>query len=177
MTCKKQWYALLTRSRFENVVAEMIRKKSIDIFLPTIKVQSKRKDRKKILDVPLFPGYIFVNISLDPKDHLNVLKTMGAVRILGSNNGPVSVPEQNIDSLKIITSARTEVITGQTYELMHGDPVMVIGGPMAGIKGEFITYKGKNRVIIRVDALGQFAGVEIDRDNIEKLPPHIFITP
>jgi len=167
---EKKWYALLTRSRFENVVTEAIRKKSIDIFLPRIKVQSKRKDRKKIIDIPLFPGYIFVNISLDPREHLNVVQTVGAVRLLGSHNGPVPVSEEQIESLKIITSTEADVVIGRTSSLEGGDPVLVVSGPMSGIKGEFLTYKGKGRVIIRIDLLGQFAGVEIDADDIEKLP-------
>ncbi|MBF0231671.1 MAG: UpxY family transcription antiterminator [Desulfamplus sp.] len=170
MVLEKKWYALLTRSRFENVVTEAIQKKSIDIFLPRIKVQSKRKDRKKIIDVPLFPGYLFVNISLNPNEHLNVVKTVGAVRLLGSHNGPIPVPDSHIESLKLITSVGTAVVTGVTFALMHGDPVMVVNGPLAGLKGEFMSYKGKGRVIIRIDALGQFAGVEIDEDDIEKLP-------
>jgi len=168
---EKKWYALLTKSRFENVVTEAIRKKSIDIFFPRVKMQSKRKDRKKIIDVPLFPGYLFVNISLDPREHLNVVKTVGAVRLLGSNSGPMSIPEQHIESLKIITASGPEVITGPNASLIHGDPVIVVNGPMSGVKGEFVMHKGKGRVIIRVDALGQFAGVEIDAYNIEKLPP------
>lgn len=171
MVLEKKWYALLTRSRFENVVTEAIRKKSIDIFLPRIKVQSRRKDRKKVIDAPLFPGYLFVNISLDPKEHLSVVQTFGAVRLLGSYNGPVSIPDEHIESLKIITSSEKEVITGPNSSLINGDPIIIINGPMSGVRGEFVTYKGIERVIIRVDVLGQFAGVEIDSDDIEKLPP------
>ena len=88
MTSDKNWYALLTRSRFENVVTKSIQKKSIEVFLPKIKVKSKRRDRRLVIDVPLFPGYVFVNISLDPREQLHVLKTMGAVRLLGYQNGP-----------------------------------------------------------------------------------------
>ncbi len=47
---------------------------------------------------------------------------------------------------------------------------MIIGGPMVGIKGLFIKYKGKSRVIIDIDSLKQFAGIEVLKENIEKLP-------
>ncbi len=171
MLLKKQWYALLTRSRFENVVNDSIQKKSIDSFLPKIKVQSRRKDRKKIIDVPLFPGYLFVHISLEPKEQLNVLKTTGAVRILGSHNAPTPVPEQHIESLKLITTVGVDIVTGASSTLQSGDPVMVINGPFLGVKGEFVNHNGKGRVFIRVDVLGQFAGIEIDEDDIELLPP------
>lgn len=166
----KQWYTLLTRSRFENVVFNDIQKKSIEAFLPKIKVKSRRKDRKLMIDVPLFPGYLFVNISLDPQDHLRVLKTMGAVRLLGFSGGPVPVPDSHIESLKIITSAGSDIICGTTSALKKGEMVLVVNGPFAGVKGEFLRYKGKDRVIIKIETLGQFAGVEIDRENVEQLP-------
>ncbi len=171
MILGKKWYALLTRSRFENVVTEAIQKKSIDIFFPKIKVQSRRKDRTKMIDVPLFPGYLFVKISLDPGEHLNVVRTVGAVRLLGSQSVPIPVSEQHIESLKIITSTGYGLITGATSTLEQGEAVVVINGPMSGVKGEFLTHKGKGRVIIRVEALGQFAGVEVDADDLERLPP------
>ena len=165
-----QWYALLTRSRFENVVHDNILKKSVTVFLPKIRVKSKRKDRNKMIRVPLFPGYIFVHISPTPEEQLKVLKTVGAVRLLGYRNGPVAIPDRQIESLKIITDAGLEVITGSGKGLAKGDPVLVINGPMTGATGEFVQYKGKGRVIIRIDALGQFAGVEINEEDIEKAP-------
>ena len=171
MPLKKEWFALLTRSRFENVVTEMIEKKSVPVFLPKIKVKSKRKDRHKMIDIPLFPGYTFVNISKDPREQLTILKTVGAVRLLGASQGPISIPETHIESLKIITGNDADIITGFAGpNLKKGDPVMIINGPMSGVKGEFLNYKGEDRVIIRIEALGQFAGVEIDPNDIEPLP-------
>ncbi|MCP4115051.1 MAG: UpxY family transcription antiterminator [Desulfobacteraceae bacterium] len=166
----KQWYTLLTRSRFENVVFSDIQKKSIEAFLPKIKVKSRRKDRKLMIDVPLFPGYLFVNISLDPLEHLKVLKTMGAVRLLGFSGGPVPVPDSHIESLRIITSTGNDIICGTTNTLKKGEMVMVVNGPFAGVKGEFMRHKGKERVIIKIETLGQFAGVEIAREDVEQLP-------
>lgn len=170
MTFTKQWYALLTRSRFENVVHDNISKKSITAFLPKIKVKSSRKDRHKMINVPLFPGYVFVNIPPTADDQLKVLKTVGAVRILGFKTGPVPIPADHIESLKIVTGAGMEIISGSSTGLTRGTPVLVVNGPMSGATGEFIQYKGRGRVIIRIEALGQFAGVEIDAEDIEKVP-------
>jgi len=167
---KKQWYTLLTKSRFENVVFTNIQKKSIEAFLPKIKKRSTRKDRNMMIDVPLFPGYLFVNIGLDPEEHLSVLKTFGAVRLLGFSSGPVAVPLSHIESLKIITGTGSDLIIGAINTIKQGEMVMVIRGPFSGVKGEFLRYKGKERVIVKIETLGQFAGVEIDRDDIELLP-------
>jgi len=166
----KKWYALLTRSRFENIVYESITKKSIETFLPKIKTISRRKDRRVMIDVPLFPGYLFVKTSSDPRHQLRILKTTGAVRLLGCNNGPVPVPSDSIESLKIITGSGMEIVKGSITEMSVGTPVMIISGPMAGVKGQFVKYKNKSRVIIKIETMGQFAGVETNENNLEKLP-------
>lgn len=170
MTQEKNWFVLLTRSNFEKTVYKSISQKKIESFLPTVKKKSRRKDRHLMIDLPLFPGYIFVKADTEPASQLNILKTTGAVRILGNQAGPVPVPDAQIESLRILTQVETDVITGTSIQLKKGDPVMILEGPMAGIRGEFIHHKGKSRVVIKIDVLGQYAGVEVEEDNIEKVP-------
>lgn len=164
------WYALLTKSNFEQTVYTSIKKKRFEVFLPKIKKKSRRKDRNLMIEVPLFPGYLFVKSSLDPAVQLNILKTTGAVRLLGNQAGPVQVPDTQIESLKILTCSSMDLITGTTLKLKKGDPVMILEGPLAGVKGEFTHYKGKGRVVIKIDVLGQYAGVDLDEDCVEKVP-------
>ena len=162
------WYALHTKSRFENVVSEGLAKKTLTVFLPKITVKSRRRDRHKMIRVPLFPGYIFVKTDLSPNEHLEILKTTGAVRLIGSKQGPVSIPDATIDSLKIMVGTDQEVITGTRFK--KGDRVMVINGPFTGVTGVFSSYRGDGRVIVNIEALGQFAAVNVDADDVEKLP-------
>jgi len=170
MTQDFHWFALLTRSNFEQVVFDQIVQKKIAVFLPKTKKISRRKDRKKIIDVPLFPGYLFVKSSFDPACQLFILKTQGAVRFLGNQQGPVPVPDIQIQSLKILTAADRDLITGACSKLTQGDPVMVMEGPMTGARGEFLQYRGRGRIIIKIALLGQFVGVEIDENLVEKIP-------
>lgn len=162
------WYALHTKSRFEKVVSESLNRKSIDVFFPKVSVRSKRKDRKKVIRVSLFPGYVFVKSNLDPREHLEILKTTGAVRLVGTADGPVSIPSENIESLKIMVAGGKEIITGTQFE--KGDKIMVVNGPFAGMSGIFDRYKGQGRVLVYISALGQFAGVEVDEDDIQVVP-------
>ncbi len=162
------WYVLHTKSRFENVVNDGLGKKSIEVFLPKITVRSKRRDRKAMIRIPLFPGYLFVKTDLAPESHLEIVKTAGAVRLIGSKQEPVSVPEETIDSLKIMVTGDYPVTTGNS--LKKGDKVLVVSGPFVGVTGTFIRYGGKGRVIVNIEALGQYAGVEVSQDEIEILP-------
>ena len=123
-----------------------------------------------MIEVPLFPGYLFVRSTCQSSSQLRILKTTGAVRLLGNQSGPVPVPDCQIESLKILTSSNMDLVTGTSVSLLTGDTVVILDGPMAGVRGEFSRHKGKGRVIIKVDALGQYAGVEVEEDNIEKVP-------
>jgi len=162
------WYVLHTKSRFENVVHDGLGKKSIEVFLPKITVRSKRRDRKAMIRIPLFPGYLFVKTDLAPESHLEVVKTAGAVRLIGSKHGPLPVPEETVDSLKIMVATDHPVTTG--YNLKKGDKVLVVSGPFAGVSGTFVRYGGKGRVVVNIEALGQYAGVEVSEDEIEIIP-------
>ena len=166
---KLNWFALLTKSNFEQTVFNNIVKKKIEAFLPKIKKKSRRKDRNLMIEVPLFPGYIFVQSTFNNADQINILKTVGAVRLLGNKSDPVPVPSSQIESLRILTNANMDIITGTNIRIKKGDLVMILEGPMTGAKGEFIRYKGQGRVIIKIDILGQYAGVEVSEDNVEIL--------
>lgn len=164
----RSWYVLHTKSRFENVVNEGLLKKSVEVFLPKVTVKSKRRDRKKLIKVPLFPGYVFVKTDLKPHQQVEIVKTIGVVSFIGNQEGPVPVPNHDIESLKIMVLGDNPVITGNRFK--KGDKVIVAEGPFTGVSGIFVRYRGKERMIVNIEALGQFAGVEVNGENIEKLP-------
>jgi len=165
---KRLWYVLHTKSRFENVVNEGLVKKSLECFLPKIKVKSRRRDRNLMIQVPLFPGYLFVKTDLHPHEHIEIVKTIGAVRLIGNKHGPLPVSTATIESLKIMVSSGHSITTGNSFR--KGDRVLVVYGPFAGVTGIFVRYRGKNRVVVNVEALGQSAQVDVNENDIERLP-------
>ena len=165
---RPSWFALHTRSRFENVVNEGLIKKQMEVFLPKIKVKSKRRDRKLMIRVPLFPGYLFVKTDLNPVEHIEILKTVGAVRLVGNSDGPVSISDETVGSLKIMVASEHPVTTGRQFR--KGDRVLVVEGPFAGVVGTFSRYRGKGRVIVNIEALGQYAGVDVSEEDVERVP-------
>ena len=165
---ERHWYVLHTKSRHEKVVNGQLLQKSIQVYLPLVTVRSKRRDRKLMIRIPLFPGYMFVNTDLQPSSHLEIVKTIGAVRLLGNKQGPLAVADETIESLQIMVDSNHPVSTGQ--QLKKGDRIMVVHGPFAGVVGTFFRYRGKGRVIVNIEALGQYAGVEVDEEDIEFIP-------
>lgn len=142
--------------------------KSLESFLPLVSAMSKRRDRKVRIRIPLFPGYVFVKTDLSPNEYIEILKTFGVVRLVGNIDGPIPVPDESIDSLRIMLEGDQPIITGS--RLKKGDRVMVIAGPFAGVVGTFVRYRGHQRVVVNIEALGRFAAVDIAEQDVEKLP-------
>ena len=166
----RAWYVLHTRSRFEQVVFDGLARKSLEAFLPKMTVMSRRRDRRLRIRVPLFPGYVFVRSDLNAHERLEIVKTAGVVRLVGNKDGPLAVLDESIDSLKIMVSGDSPIVTGT--RLRKGDRVMVIEGPFAGVVGTFVRYGGSGRVVVSIEALGQYAAVDVPEEHVERLPQY-----
>ncbi|MDY6837643.1 MAG: UpxY family transcription antiterminator [Thermodesulfobacteriota bacterium] len=164
----RPWYVLHTRSRFEQVVFDGLDRKSLEAFLPKMTVMSKRRDRRLKIRVPLFAGYVFVKSDLNPYERLEIVKTTGVVRIVGNKDGPLPVLDEAIDSLQIMVSGDNPIVTGT--RLRKGERVMVVDGPFAGVTGVFVRYRGQGRVVVSIEALGQYAAVDVAEEHLERLP-------
>ena len=160
-----QWFAIWTRSRHEKLVRDQLEKKSdVDVFLPTIGKWSRWKDRKKKIDWPLFPGYVFARFVAD--ERVGILKVEGVVQII-SNNGMLSaIPDAEIDSIR--TLVESELAYDPVPLIKEGDMVKVTSGPLKGVIGRLITKKGvQARLVLSVDLIGQAVSVEVDAADVK----------
>ena len=160
-----QWFAIWTRSRHEKLVRDQLAKKSdVDVFLPTIGKWSRWKDRKKKIDWPLFPGYVFARFVAD--ERVGILKVDGVVQII-SNNGVLSaIPDEEIDSVR--TLVESELAYDPVPLIKEGDMVKVTSGPLKGVVGRLITKKGvQARLVLSVDLIGQAVSVEVDAADVK----------
>ena len=163
-----KWYAIHTRSRFEQKVHSGIQGKSIEVFLPRIQVMSRRKDRRKKILVPLIPGYLFVRTDLNPEEHLNILKTVGVVRMVGFKGTPVPAKEDEIASLMILDG--TDRTVHNRAFMKRGDRVMIMEGPLKGLIGFYLRHKGEtDKVVVSIELLHRSLAIEIEDWALEKL--------
>ena len=162
------WYAVHTRSRFEQKVYDGIHGKSIQVFLPRIQVMSRRKDRRKKILVPLLPGYIFVHTDLRPEEHLEILKTVGVVRMIGFKGKPVPARDEEISSLMIMDGT-DRTVQNRTF-MMKGDRVMIMEGPFKGLVGFYLHHKGQdNKVVVSIELLHRSLEIAIEGWALEKV--------
>ena len=147
-----KWYAVYTNPRAEKLVFGRLIEEGIDTFLPLQKTYRTWSDRKKLIEKPLLSSYIFVKVV--PVDFPKVYRTMGVVKFVAFEGQPASIPQKQIDNLRLLINSDAEIeVTSEKFE--KGDNVEVINGSMVGLIGELIKTGGKKRVIIRIDRLDQ----------------------
>jgi transcription antitermination factor NusG len=158
------WHVLYTCPRHEKCVAQQIEERSIACFLPLYRSVRRWKDRRKELELALFPGYVFVRLA--PQDRLRVLQLPSAVRLVSFNGQPAILPEAEIEALR-------QRLTGGGVQphpyLRVGRRVRVCGGPMQGLEGIIVRRKDRCRVVFSLDLIMRSVAVEVDESDVEPL--------
>jgi transcription antitermination factor NusG len=157
------WYALYTCPRHEKRVVQQIEQHRISCFLPLYRSVRRWKDRRKELELALFPGYVFVRIAL--QDRLRVLQLASVVRFVSFNGHPLPLPQGEMDAL--MTGLRSGVRAEPHPYLTVGRRVSVKHGPLAGSQGILVRRKDKFRVVLSLELIMRSVAVEVDEADVE----------
>jgi transcription antitermination factor NusG len=157
-----QWYVLWTQSHCERTVCDQLAAHGFETFLPTIRTWSRQRGARKIIALPMFPGYVFVRHAIDKYSYVDILKTRGAVRILGEGwDRLASVPDAEVEALQRIVG--TDVPVFPHPYLREGQPVRITAGPLEGLEGVLVQSKPhKGLLVVSVDLLQRSVAVEVD---------------
>lgn len=165
ITGARSWYALYTRPKFEKKVASILTEKNIDSFLPTRSVVRYWSDRKKIIEEPLFPSYVFVFADLSERYHS--LQSTGVIRMVQFNGKPVRIPSVEIENIRRTLDNGYQLEPHDHY-LNVGDEVEIVAGPLCGMRGYFLENRGKKKLVISVHAIQQSLVIELNPGQIKK---------
>lgn len=143
-------------------MAEQIERRNIGCFLPLYRSTRRWKDRRKELELALFPGYVFVQMTLENK--LRVLDLPGAVRLVSFNGRPAAVPAHDIETLQNrLAGAKVE-----PYPFLRtGRRVRVRSGSMEGLEGIVVRRKDSCRVVFSIELIQRSVAVEVDQADLE----------
>jgi transcription antitermination factor NusG len=160
------WYALSVKSRHEFVVAGELRRKGIEAFLPSVTKMSQWKDRKKRVEFPLFPGYLFVSVAPAPEEFVRVVTTRGTVRFISLETGhPTPIAGEEINALKILVNSGEQI---DVYPgLKQGSHVRVRNGILQGAAGILVRKEDDHMLLVSMEILGRSVGVKIVADDVE----------
>ena len=159
---------LYTASRHEKRVAQHLGQREIEFYLPLYKAERRWADGSRVtLDLPLFPGYLFVHIRRSERSR--VLGVPGALSVVGGTGGePASLPDATIEALR--TGIETQRVRPHPL-LTAGQRVRIRSGALAGFEGIVVRKKNSLRVVLAVEHIMQSYSVEVARDDLEPLSP------
>lgn len=161
------WYVIHTCCRHEMRVEDRLKKQGLEVFLPRCLMISRR-DRKKFLQVPMFPGYLFIQDAMDSPVYYNILKLPGVVRVLANSNGLQPVPRETIESIRL--AVNTDRPHYPYAYLQKGKRVRVAEGPLAGLFGIILESKSRKRkVVVSVELFQRAVAVELEDEAVEPL--------
>jgi len=158
-----RWYATYVCSRHEKQVLSQLQERKISCFLPVYRSVRRWKDRRKELELVLFPGYVFVHIDL--KDRLRILQLPSVVRFVSFNGQPAPLQDSEIE---ILSKGLASGIRAEPHPYLKvGQRAHVRSGPLAGANGILVRRKDKFRIVLSIDLIMRSVAVEVDEADVE----------
>lgn len=161
----RQWFAVHTRSRCEKKVAAQFEEKQIDSFLPTLREVHHWSDRRKVVDQPLFPGYVFVRIPPEDRTRISVLRTNGVVGFVGVQGQGIPIPDHEIENVQRLLSSDIQFVP---YPFLRvGQRVRVRGGYLDGVEGILVAKNSDQSVVISVELIQRSLSIRVSGFDLE----------
>lgn len=162
------WYAVHTYPQNEKKVATELQQKGIEIFLPLITEIHQWSDRKKRVDVPLFPGYLFVRMIATLENCVRVLHTWRVLRLLGSQkNVPTPIPDSEIESTRLL-AARNVNLFPHAFSGV-GQKVRVYGGCLDGVEGIVVGRGNDSHLVVSINLIQQAVALSLYGYRVEPI--------
>jgi transcription antitermination factor NusG len=164
------WFAVKTHPKHESLAERGLRNQDFETYVPMHRVRRQWSDRTKMIEAPLFPGYVFCRF--EAQDKLRVLTSPAVRGVVSFGRDPLPVENSEIDSI------RTLISTGKPIDicpyLRAGEYVCIQSGPFASVRGFILRVQDNWRVVVAIEALGCSVSVEVDAAHVlpERKSPH-----
>ncbi len=161
MKPEPRWYALYTRSRYEKKAYALLQENGLEAYLPLVKRWRIWSDRKKQVEMPLLPSYLFIRtIPQNPHTFFTILNTPGIVRFITFEGKAVAIPDHQIAALQRLNSEGVDMQC-MDESPPPGSPVKVVQGPMKGLTGEVVSVGKNKKMVLRLDTLDKCVTLNI----------------
>lgn len=157
------WWAVYTRHQHEKAVARVLAAKGFEVFLPLYSSTRRWTDRRQVIELPLFPCYVFVRGEHDRR--VQIVSTPGVHMILRDGERAATVREEEVDAIRR-TVESSLAVEPHPY-LKTGERVRVERGALAGVEGILVRKKSQCRLVLSVEILTQSVSVEVDAADVQ----------
>jgi len=154
------WYAVQTLPRHEKKVDAELRLKGVESFLPLLSTKRQWSDRRQMVDLPLFSGYVFVQLAGGAAARVSVMRTSGVIGFVGARGTGTPIPDAEIAAVQCVVGNKLPLRSLKAPET--GQRVRVIGGSLDGIEGILVAVKGEQSLVISVELLQRSLSISIE---------------
>lgn len=148
---QEPWYAIRTKSRHEKIVCSQIAADGFDAYLPTIQQSRQWSDRKKLIDFPLFPGYVFLRIPEFASQKTRILRKVGVIGFVGNGRGTALIPDSELNGVRQLLRNRIPHASHPYLEV--GQRIRVTDGVLRGVEGILVGLGNKKGLVVSIDAI------------------------
>jgi transcription antitermination factor NusG len=159
------WYAIHTRHQHEKTIGHHLQQLGFDVFVPLYRAVHQWKDRRKQLDLPLFPCYVF--FAGDLSRRFEILNTPGVFSLVASAGKPAIIPQAELEAVRTAAAIPERVEPHDYWQC--GERVRIMGGAMAGLEGLVARKKDSVRVVLSVEILCRSVAVEVPETLLERV--------
>jgi len=154
------WYAVHTYPRHEKKVAAELAQKGVTTYLPLVTERHQWSDRRKLVELPLFPCYTFVRLAPSNETRVAVLRTLGVIGLVGAQKQGVPIPDSQIEDVRMLLANE---ITFTHYPFLRvGQRVRICGGSLDGLEGILVGRTGQRRLVISVESIQRSLAISVE---------------
>jgi transcription antitermination factor NusG len=162
-----EWFAVRTRPRHEKVVTSQLENSGIETFLPLCPQLRSWSDRRKMIDFPLFPGYVFVWTSRATQARVRIFQVRGILGFVGPNNQATPIPAHQIEAVRSLLKAQVEC-RPHPY-LTVGQRVRIQNGALQGLEGIFVRIANDHSLVVSVDLINRAVSIRLEGYEVDPL--------
>lgn len=161
------WFAILVRTGREKTANLLLENSGYECFLPVSRSTRRWSDRTKLIEVPLFPGYLFCR--MNPHNRLTVLMTPGVIQIVGVGKTPIPVEEEEIEAIQCVQKSGLSAMPWPYMQI--GNVARILEGPLRGLTGIIVKIKSGTKLVLSVSLLQRSVAVEVERNWVGEVQP------
>lgn len=167
----KAWYLIYTKPNQEMVARQQLAQQGYATYLPMIMSTKRRNGRRRYVEEPFFPRYLFIHLDQTTDNWAPIRSTLGVSTLVRFGMMPMSVSDEIIEAIK--ARENPQGLQQVEEEIRSGDNIRVLDGPMMGLEGVFIAKTGEQRVMLLLELMGKTTRVQMDVDAIEVVSSNI----
>ncbi len=166
---RESWYALCTRLRWEKKIESALRQHQLSTYLPLIQERHHWSDRSKTVEVPLFPGYLFVRTEGSSENRLGILQIKGVLGFAGARREGSELNESEIENLRLVLDHGSKVSSHPF--LRAGQRARICSGALQGVEGVILSVNNRKKLVISVELIQRSVAITCDGYEVAPCQP------